>query len=385
MLYAVPSDAPDRFAAVAGAIDSDIAAIDQWWHGQDPTRALRWDLYAFPGCPAGLAELDLGVVRLAHPSSSYAAPDGFERLVDEIGAHLAPTEKALVFFDGAFDDPFICGESEEAPRNGGPLGISIVALLSGCGSDLGAGSYTARIAVHELVHNLGAVPVLGPPNRCSDTRVGGHVCDSETDLMYPFAFPGMTLAGAVLDIDHDDYYGHSGNWWDVQDSAWLVHLPRRTLTVTVTGPGAVSSTPAAIACGATCTATLDSDFSIRLDAAAAPGMELFGWKGACSGDAACTVTMSGDLSVRATFGPIRPRLAVRLAGRGRITSVPAGIDCPGHCTAPYAAKTTVKLRAQPGPGWSLVRWAGSCGRKPVCALVVTGDRTVAVTFTRAHR
>lgn len=272
--YAVPADAPDRFGELANGIVSDISAIDQWWQSQDPTRTPRWDTYAFPGCTATLSDLDLSVFRLAHDSAWYAAPNGYSRVVDEIASHLDASEKAVVFFDGAFDDPLVCGESMAAPRNGGAYGVSVIALRSSCGSDLGAGSYTARIAAHELTHNLGAVPIEGPPDRCVDPRVGGHVCDSETDLMYPYAFAGMQLADAALDIDHDDYYRHSGAWWDVQDSAWLVHLPLRTLTLAVSGPGSVSSTVAGIACAATCPVKLDDRSEVRLDAVSATGAEL---------------------------------------------------------------------------------------------------------------
>ena len=46
----------------------------------------------------------------------------------------------------------------------------------------------------------------------------------------------------TLDVNHDDYYAHSGSWWDVQDSTWLTHLPQFPLTVTVAGSGTVVAT-----------------------------------------------------------------------------------------------------------------------------------------------
>ena len=385
VIYAVPAGAPDRFGEAANAITSDVAAIDQWWQLQDPTREPRWDLYPFPGCTVGLADLDLGVVHLGHDAAFYAVSSGYERVVDELAPSLGVAEKALVFFDGAFADPLICGTSEQAPRNGGAYGVSVVTLRSECGSDLGAGGYTARVAVHELVHNLGATPVVGPPNRCVDPRLAGHVCDSESDLMYPYAFAGMRLGDAVLDIDHDDYYEHSGQWWDVQDSPWLVHLPLRTLTVNVSGPGSVSSAPEAIECVATCTVSLETDYPIRLVAAAGPGAELYGWRGACSGETACALTMTGDLSVEAVFGPRRPRLTVRVVGRGTVTSVPGGIHCPGRCVAPYPRNASVKLRQRPAAGWKLERWSGGCARKPSCTLALAADRSETVTFKRAGK
>jgi hypothetical protein len=74
------------------------------------------------------------------------------------------------------------------------------------------------VAVHELVHVLGAV-TTGAPHLCN----AGHVCDVPNDLM------GATLTGSeleahVLDGGRDDYYGHAGPWLDVQDSIFLERL-----------------------------------------------------------------------------------------------------------------------------------------------------------------
>src|SRR5258708_31569422 len=62
-MYAVPSDRPDRFSSVASLITSDLAAIDAWWQMQDPTRAVRYDLFDFPGCSERMGRLDLSDVR----------------------------------------------------------------------------------------------------------------------------------------------------------------------------------------------------------------------------------------------------------------------------------------------------------------------------------
>ena len=221
VLFAYPADSPDRFGSLAGAIVTDVAAIDGWWRGQDPARDPRWDLYAFPGCTGGLGGLDLGVLRLAHDRSYYASASGFERVLSEVAPHLGASEKALVFLDGFVIDQRVCGVSEQAARNGGEYGLSVVSLQSGCLTDLGAGARTARVAAHELTHNLGAVP-RDAANRCGDSSLGGHVCDSANDLMFPYAADEMTLASAILDVGRDDYYGHAERWWDVQDSAWLV-------------------------------------------------------------------------------------------------------------------------------------------------------------------
>ena len=77
----------------------------------------------------------------------------------------------------------------------------------------------------------------------------------------------------------------------------------RLFTVTVqkqgAGSGTVSSTPAGINCGATCSAQFEDGTSVSLNAAAAPGSAFAGWSGACSGMRACTV--SGNATVNARF------------------------------------------------------------------------------------
>ena len=65
------------------------------------------------------------------------------------------------------------------------------------------------------------------------------------------------------------------------------------------GTGVVTSTPAGISCGATCSASFDSGTSVSLSAAPDPGSVFSGWSGACSGTGACAVTSAQ--SVTATF------------------------------------------------------------------------------------
>jgi hypothetical protein len=384
VFYAFPSDTPSRFESVAGAIVSDVAAIDRWWREEDPTRAPRWDLYAFPGCPEDVVSLDLSVLPLERETAYYAASTGFERILREVAPHLGPSEKALVYFDGIVIDPQICGVSQQAPRNGGVYGVSVTAIGSSCWVDLGTGSQTAKISVHELMHNLGAVPAKAP-NSCGNPATGAHVCDNPDDLMFPFASAERLLPDAILDVGRNDYYAHSGAWWDVQDSAWLVHLPLRTLVVAVSGPGSVSSAPDVVACPGRCATTTESDFVIRLVANTDPGSEFYGWTGACKGEKECAVKMTGDLSVQARFGAPRPTLFLGVKGSGRVTSAPTGLSCPGRCSGKYATGTLVTLRARPAAGWKLGRWSSPCGAKSVCAIRLTRDTKVSATFIRSAR
>jgi Ca2+-binding RTX toxin-like protein len=68
------------------------------------------------------------------------------------------------------------------------------------------------------------------------------------------------------------------------------------------GQGVISSTPAGIDCGTTCSAVYDLDTEATLTAAPAMGSQFAGWLGGgCSGTGACMVTITGPTTVTAKF------------------------------------------------------------------------------------
>ncbi len=72
-----------------------------------------------------------------------------------------------------------------------------------------------------------------------------------------------------------------------------------TVTRSGSGSGAVTSSPAGIDCGATCSASLSG--SATLTATPASGSTFAGWSGDCTGTGSCVVAMSAAKSVTATF------------------------------------------------------------------------------------
>ncbi len=67
------------------------------------------------------------------------------------------------------------------------------------------------------------------------------------------------------------------------------------------GTGAVTSNPAGINCGGTCTANYASGTSVTLTAVTASNSTFAGWSGACTGTGGCTLAMSQARAVTATF------------------------------------------------------------------------------------
>lgn len=383
VIYAFPADGQDRYASVAPAIAADLVAIDGWWKRQDPTRSIRFDLFASPGCAPGLDQLDITRVQLSQPTSYYYALDSrASRLIDEVGRQFGDTSKKyLLYYDAAVDEPRLCGQSSLNPERGGRYAYAVIYAQT-CHADIGAGVITATVAAHELAHNLGAVPLNAAPHACSGDTA--HVCDDENDLLFPYT-RGQGLNALSLDAGHDDYYAHSGGWWDLQDSAWLAPTRQQfPLTVTVggTGSGTVTSKVGGISCPSSCAANWDQGAQVELSAVADSGARFAGWSGGCTADP-CVVTMSAAQTVSATFYAVDPvTVTLQRVGRsgGTVRSVPAGITCPGKCEATYDRGTRVRLIASVPKNSAFSGWTGGCAGKAACSVVAGSRSSVVATF-----
>lgn len=384
VVYALPADGEDRFDELSSPLATDVAAIDGWWRAADPTRVPRFDLFAFPGCESRFGLLDLSFVRLPQPGAAFApTARRFETIADALSEppfDFGATEKKyLVFYDGVVESDNICGTASGAPDFGGAFSFAIVYLRASCGASVGGGRGNAYVAAHELLHMLGALDEA-TPNQCADNP--GHVCDSSVDLLWPF-FSFDDLAPAVLDVNRDDYYGHGGPWFDVQDSRWLLDPAAQfPVRIRVVGRGSVGSEPDAQACDADCVTEWDGGTEVQLSADASPGFGFAGWSGACATARvpSCLVSVAASTDVVATFRPLRA-LTIAVTGRGRVTG--PGIACARACRSSRLEGTRVALRALPARGWRFVRWTGSCaGTRPACTVRLAAARRVGAVFAR---
>ena len=69
-------------------------------------------------------------------------------------------------------------------------------------------------------------------------------------------------------------------------------------------------------------------------------------------------------------------------GSGTVTSSPAGINCPGTCSAVFAPNTVVTLSQSAGQGSTFQGWGGACGGTASCAVTATGVQPVYANFGR---
>jgi hypothetical protein len=75
-----------------------------------------------------------------------------------------------------------------------------------------------------------------------------------------------------------------------------------------------------------------------------------------------------------------PALGVVVVGSGSVTSRPAGIACPGKCTATFATGTRVVLTPQAKNGSTFLRWSGPCTGTGACTVTVSTLTAVAAQF-----
>lgn len=92
---------------------------------------------------------------------------------------------------------------------------------------------------------------------------------------------------------------------------------------------------------------------------------------------------SFDLGAHEARIPPLYTLTASRTGQGSMVSSPAGINCPGACSATYVEATSVQMTATPAAGWAFSHWDGNCaGTNPVCNVVMSGNRVVVARFVQ---
>jgi List-Bact-rpt repeat protein len=179
----------------------------------------------------------------------------------------------------------------------------------------------------------------------------------------------------------------NGGWFpSVLNGAVAEALARRlTIAVAGDGHGVVAGSPAGIdgtiECGDRCAAHFPRGTPVTLTASPAAGSVFSGWAGGgCSGTGPCTVAMSGDTPVTATFsrdGSVSlPTLTLELNGgafvAGQTMTVTATLT-PG--SSPMAVDAYIVLQLPGGDLWSLTPGGAAPGIAPVARDFVPAPMT----------
>jgi Divergent InlB B-repeat domain len=158
-----------------------------------------------------------------------------------------------------------------------------------------------------------------------------------------------------------------------------------TLTVTVTGGGAVSIGSRGTTCNSQCAVSEPAGQLVTMTAVAPPGSTFTGWRGACYGSAPiCATLPNADTSVVAHFSSAG-QIDMTVSGPGVVSSAPAGLSCGGThplCDATFPDTSPFELTATPNSGAQFTGWGGPCaqyGTLP-CAVEVSGTAGVTASF-----
>jgi hypothetical protein len=210
-----------------------------------------------------------------------------------------------------------------------------------------------------------------------------------------------------MQMNYDCLWNWYGTNQTVRDFETLdVGTSSKTLSVTRagTGTGTVTSSPAGIDCGTTCSYDFATGQSVTLTATAPAGSGFMGWSGDCSGTGkTCTVTMSAAKNVTATFSSCTytlnsssKTLPSFAAGNAVVSFTASDKTCPApgatgnvgwvHAANPsYNQKTgkgTVRLTADANSSSSVSR-SGTATIGDKTFTFAQGGKPCAVTLTPA--
>ncbi len=142
------------------------------------------------------------------------------------------------------------------------------------------------------------------------------------------------------------------------------------LSVTRNGSGTVTSEPAGIDCGATCSASFTQNTLITLTATPDPGSTFIGWsEESCTGTGTCQATMDTLRSVTANFVQDQFTLTIN-SEHGTVDK------SPDQATYSYGDEVTLSVIAD--PGWNFSDWTPSLTDGKV---TINGNTTVTANFT----
>ena len=162
-----------------------------------------------------------------------------------------------------------------------------------------------------------------------------------------------------------------------------------TVSLSVSGPGKIVSSPKGLACGRdalTCDAEFPWGTRLTLSGRAADGGTFAAWGAACwnVGLGGCILTLGAyQTDVTAAFRHLEPLdgpQQLTIGSRGPpVTSTPAGINCPAVCTTDFPSGTRVRLDTAGS-------WSGTCVSESLgrCLLVVDAPARIVAVLPQPH-
>lgn len=163
-----------------------------------------------------------------------------------------------------------------------------------------------RLAINKAGNGTGVVTSVGDSINCG-TDCDGYFAPGDTVTLIADAAPGSQFDGwagncsgsGLCQVSMESDRSVTANFSAVPVQRYAV-----TVSKTGSGTGSVSSDPAGIACGGSCSASFESGTVVVLNTDAHAGSEFKRWTGGCSGsDPTCTIELDADSTVQARFEP----------------------------------------------------------------------------------
>jgi hypothetical protein len=174
----------------------------------------------------------------------------------------------------------------------------------------GCGFYESRSNMAEvLTHELGHMLGFGHNMNQAATMAPVAHFDGRGAWLHPDDIAGLVFA----------YPGSgpgTGGTSPVQFSLWVYREG--------TGNGTVVSAPSGVNCGTTCAQSFDTGTTVTLTATPSSSAAFTGWSGACTGLGQCTVAMTANTAVTATFVAVRPDLQLTAVSAPPASAVRGG-------------------------------------------------------------
>jgi hypothetical protein len=255
-----------------------------------------------------------------------------------------------------------------------------------CGT---ASTSTVSLSVAKTGSGGGTVSSLPAGINCGATCTGSYSTGTVVTLTAAPA-SGSTFAGWSGDSDCSDGSVTMNIGKSCTATFQLQTAPGITLSINLvntitsagTGNGSVTSSPAGIDCGQTCSGNYAKGTKVTLTATPASGSVFAGWSGGCSGTGSCVVKITKNISVTATFAPHSVNLTVNKHGNGKVVSIPSGIDCGASCSGSYLIGSIVTLTPNPESGYNFLGWSGGgCSGLESCTVALNASAAVTANFS----
>ena len=129
---------------------------------------------------------------------------------------------------------------------------------------------------------------------------------------------------------------------------YSAQIPALSVALSGTGSGRVTSSPAGIDCGTTCAAACKKGTKLTLTPAPESGSIFAGWSGGCKGSGPCSVNMTRDITVSATFNTGTCTYAV--SSKSKTLSYKGGVITLGIAAGAYTYCTEPEITVN-NPDW----------------------------------